>query len=65
MVIDGRALPLIPNGATSIDVWKMDGGIGITMSDADGTVFAGAFLPPHLALSLANFIRANIDGETT
>ena len=61
MNIEGKPLPLIDNGAVVLDVWKLNRGLGITLSTPDGKVAAGAFFGAHDALKIANYIKAHIE----
>jgi hypothetical protein len=56
MNVEGKRLPLAPD-ATSVDIWKLDNGIGLTIANEDGQIAAGVWLSRTQWTHINNFIQ--------
>ena len=44
MLIEGKALPMLPPDEPELDIWPLAKGMAITISDTTGNILAGCWL---------------------
>jgi hypothetical protein len=64
MHIQGKRLPMIRyEGASNLDVWRMDDGVALTLSTDDGTCWAGCQLTADQWRALVEHVNRQLDNK--